>query len=93
MNKLHQINSYLMNIPPAYDVQIADKTIQSLINRCLGKPYEPYTTEDAKTTMDVAGKILKQFSKSQKDRDSIDFLVNLAKILFDKFQNKEFKNE
>ena len=46
----------------------------------------PYTIEDAKTTMDVAGKVLKQSAKSQKDIDLIDFTVNLSKMLMDTWE-------
>lgn len=86
MDILQQSNLFLealMKMPQADEIQIAIKTTQSAIRRYLGQPYELYTVKDAKTTMDVAGKILKQFAKSQKDIDSIDFAVNFSKMLMD----------
>lgn len=89
MDTLQQLNLFLdalTKIPQADEVQIAIRTTQSAIRRYLGQPYESYTVEDAKTTMDVAGKVLKQFATSQKDIDLIDFTVNLSKMLMDTWE-------
>ena len=89
MDILQQVHWFLDNLaqlPPSDDVKIAIKTIQSSIKRYLEQSYEPYTIEDAKTTMDVAGKVLKQSAKSQKDIDLIDFTVNLSKMLMDTWE-------
>ena len=91
MDVLQQINWFLnelTKLPRTSDVEIAIHTTQSAIKSFLGQPYEKYTVTEAKITMDVAGKILKRFAKTKDELDSIDFAVNLSKILMNIFTNQ-----
>lgn len=90
MNMLQQVNLFLntlMNLKRTQDIVIAIKTTQSAIRFYSGLPYERVTVEEVKTTIEVAGKVFKNFSQSQQEIDLIDFTVNFSKTLIDILAN------
>ena len=95
MNILQQTNWFLnnlMQLPQTRDILIAIKTTQSAMSFYRGQPYERPTIEEVKTTMDIVGKVFKQFAQSQQEVDAIDFAVNFSKILIEVMANKSQSN-